>query len=156
MRRSHSVTGPQITIAVSPTTAVAWVQSTARSFARAHELSIEDEWSLAVAASEAATNIMKFATSGVITLRILPAPPTLELVAEDDGPGLGDVDCAVRDGVSEGAVLAELEPRRDRRGLGTGLGAIARVMGTLSVEQSAGGGARISARRALTSLPRRS
>lgn len=149
MRKSHRPASREATLAIDRATTVAWVQASVRAFARANGLSTRDEWSLAVAASEAATNIIKFATTGVITVRIVASPPLLELVADDDGPGVSDVARALVDGVSEGVVLAETESRAGRRGLGTGLGAIARVMGELTIDRSPRGGARITARRPL-------
>lgn len=72
-------------------------------------------------------------------------------MAEDDGPGI-DPELALRDGVSEGIDLAMLDaPRVGLRGLGTGLGAIERLMGDLHIEQRAEGGTRLIARHRIAS-----
>ncbi|MBI2391754.1 MAG: hypothetical protein HYV09_19345 [Deltaproteobacteria bacterium] len=76
----------------------------------------------------------------------------IELVAEDDGPCFADVDSALRDSVSEGIDLAAAEPRPSRPGLGTGLGAILRLMGSLTIERREGG---VVARRPLAPRYRR-
>lgn len=140
----------RIELSIDGSTNSAYVQSRVRAFVRLHGGGIRDEWSVAIAASEAATNIGKFATRG--TLRLIAhdgAPTVVELIAEDDGPGLDDVDQALRDGVSEGVDLTTAEPSRKRRGLGAGLGAIARQMDSLAIERRSGGGTRLVARRTI-------
>ncbi len=139
----------QIELVVDGTTSIAYVQSRVRAFVRAVGGGVRDEWCIAIAASEAATNIGKFATRGALRLVAHDDGPAVELVAEDDGPGVDDVDRALRDGVSEGVDLATVEPSAKRRGLGAGLGAIARQMDSLTIERRAGGGTRLVARRRL-------
>jgi len=137
----------ELVLEIRATTSAAYVQSAVRAFVRANRGSSSDEWSLAIAASEAATNIAKFATRGTIRLRALDGtPPVIEMCAEDDGPGVDDVTLAMQDGISEGLDIAAQE-RRNRRGLGTGLGAIARATDTLSIDRSSAGGTRLTARR---------
>lgn len=138
----------EITLTIERSTTSGYVQAVVREFVRAHGGSTRDEWSIAIAASEASTNIAKFATTGTLSLRVIAGPPRLfELVAEDDGPGFNDPESARRDHLSEGVDLTTVEPRPRRRGLGTGLGAIERAMGTLRIEHRAGGGARLIGRR---------
>lgn len=148
MTRRASSFVAEIVLAIDRTTAPAYVQAVVREFVRAHGTA-RDEWNLAIAASEAATNIAKFATSGTLTVRVLgEAQRVFELVAEDDGPGLADPDAALRDHVSEGVDLSVVERSPTRRGLGTGLGAISRALGgTLRIERSARGGTRLVGRR---------
>lgn len=146
-----SSSAAELEIAIEPRTTVPVVQAAVRRFVRAHGGSPRDEWCVAIAASEAATNIIKFAATGTLALRIRgERPHCCELVAEDDGAGFADPATALRDRISEGVDLAEVEWTVGRRGLGTGLGAIARVMGELHIERSARGGARVVARRVLT------
>jgi len=140
----------ELTLEIRATTSVAYVQAAVRAFVRAHRGASIDEWSLAIAASEAATNIAKFATRGTIRLRAIEGTPrVIEMCAEDDGPGVDDVNLAMKDGISEGIDLASQERRTHRRGLGTGLGAIARATDTLSIDRSPAGGTRLTARRTL-------
>ncbi|HEU4726577.1 MAG TPA: ATP-binding protein [Kofleriaceae bacterium] len=144
MPRAH------LEIAIDGSTTPAYVQARVRAFVRGLGGGVRDEWSVAIAASEAATNIAKFAPRGTLSLFAHDGSPTMvELIAEDNGPGLDDIDHALRDGVSEGVDLAATEPGRRRRGLGTGLGAILRQMDALTIERRAGGGTRLIARRAL-------
>jgi len=122
------------------------LQASVRRFLRALGLPSREQWCVAIAASEAASNLVKHAGGGTLSLRLDGGPPpALVLEALDCGPGFADIDRALLDHVSEGVDLVTDEPRRHRRGLGTGLGAIGRMMGTLAVENRPGGGARVVA-----------
>lgn len=137
-------------LAIDGSTTPAYVQARVRAFVRGLGGGVRDEWSIAIAASEAATNIAKFAPRGALRLIAHDgSPATVELIAEDNGPGVDDIDRALRDGVSEGIDLATTEPDPRRRGRGTGLGAILRQMDALTIERRAGGGTRLVARRRL-------
>jgi serine/threonine-protein kinase RsbT len=73
---------------------------------------------VALAASELATNLVRYGRGGEIRLRrIDDGPhPGVQLESDDVGPGIGDVDQAMRDGFSSGG------------GLGSGLPAVRRLM----------------------------
>jgi serine/threonine-protein kinase RsbT len=62
---------------------------------------------LATAVSELATNVVKYAGRGKMTLRTLIRleRPGLEAVIEDYGPGIADVEQAMTDRVSTGGTL---------------------------------------------------
>lgn len=145
MTRHASSSGADLVLAIDRMTTIPYVQKAVRERVRALGGSPRDEWNVAIAASEAATNIVKFATTGTLTLRALAGG--VELVAEDDGPGFEDPERALRDHVSEGVDLKQQEPQPGRRGLGTGLGAIARAMSELRIERTTRGGARLVALR---------
>jgi anti-sigma regulatory factor (Ser/Thr protein kinase) len=75
---------------------------------------------VAIVVTEASTNLLKHAGRGEILLRSLAednseAPPALEAIALDRGPGMTDIDRCIRDGYSTGG-----SP-------GQGLGAIIRL-----------------------------
>lgn len=129
------------TINIERPTDAAYLQMRARAFAAAAGFGIRDQWSIAIAASEAATNIVKFGLPGAVTFRMVDGPPRrLELEANDRGPGFVDVEKALRDGVSEGREPTEIEITPSRRGLGFGLGAISRLMDGLVIRPRPGGG----------------
>jgi len=89
--------------------------------------------SLATAASELATNIVRYAGAGAVTLRALPGG--VELVAEDEGPGIEDVDAALRDHCST------------QDSLGLGLPGVRRLMDEFTLETEPGRGTRVVARK---------
>jgi anti-sigma regulatory factor (Ser/Thr protein kinase) len=78
---------------------------------------------LAVAVTEAASNLHKHARDGVMLVRVGLAAPVagIEMIALDAGPGLRDVSAAMRDGHSTAGTL------------GIGLGAIRRMADTCDV-----------------------
>jgi serine/threonine-protein kinase RsbT len=131
-------------------TELPWVQRQVLDFPAARGLDQALRWSLAIAASEAATNMLKFPGVGILTLRFIDGSPSwLELEARDRGPGIDDAEAAVENGVSEGHSLA-VDPRPLlRRGLG--LGAIRRLTGMLQIRQNPGGGTVLLARKGLRS-----
>jgi anti-sigma regulatory factor (Ser/Thr protein kinase) len=124
---------------------VAVVQSAALRLAREAGFDKKDGWEFAIAASEAATNIIKHAERGVIVLR--GGAGCLELEALDRGAGIDDVEAVLRDGRS-----GDHDPSGEimvihRRGLGLGLGAIQRLTDELSISPRAGGGTVLVARK---------
>lgn len=62
---------------------------------------------LATAVSELATNVVKYAGSGVVTMREVRERrrPGVEVVVEDRGPGIPDLDFAMQDHASTGGTL---------------------------------------------------
>ena len=91
---------------------------------------------LAVAVTEAASNLHKHARDGAMLVRVCrDAPvPGVEMITLDSGPGLRDVGAAMRDGHSTAGTL------------GIGLGAIRRMADTSDVYSSAGRGTVVVAR----------
>ena len=109
---------------------------------------------IAIAVSELVTNIIKFAGSGTVTIRPLAGLERgLEVRAEDHGPGIDNIEAALRDGYSEGRILSEEETHSFHRGLGIGLGAVKRLMNSLEIRRSPDGGLTVIAGKR---LPRRS
>ena len=73
--------------------------------------------SLALATTELATNLMRYATAGDLSVSRLSGPrPGVLLESRDDGPGIKDLAAARLDGFTTGS------------GLGSGLGSIERLM----------------------------
>jgi len=123
-------------------------QRRARAFAAALGLSVRAQWEVAIAASEATTNILKYAARGSVTLRaVLGPPPGLEMRAADEGPGIPDVSAALRDGCSRGIDMTAPDWVRARGGLGLGLGAIRRLMDSVVITRGAAGGTVLVARK---------
>lgn len=129
---------------------VVTAQCWARRFAEACGFAAREQWEVAVAVSEAASNIVKFGAGGSVTLRF-PAGErrALEIEAVDQGPGIHDLPKAELDGVTEGRRREDGGDPRQFRGLGLGLGAIRRMTDELSIETGERGGTRLVARKHL-------
>src|SRR5262245_29185446 len=101
----------------------------AREWARARGLGRQRAAELAIVVAELASNIVKHAVTGELALAFDPAAPprgAIRVVASDAGPPIHDFAAALADGCDDRgpidpAVLAA------RGGLGTGLGAVARL-----------------------------
>lgn len=96
---------------------------------------------LAIVVSELASNIVKHGVRGEIRLIWRPGPPPhgeLAVEAHDVGPPIHDLELAMTDGYDDrGPIDPALILRRG--GLGTGLGAIARLADLLEYRQEEGG-----------------
>jgi anti-sigma regulatory factor (Ser/Thr protein kinase) len=119
----------------------------ARRFAQETGLAPRAQWEVSIATSELATNIVKHAGRGEIRL-FLEAAPQRALVVEavDRGGGIPDIEAAMVDGYSEGALRSPDRPRGASQGLGVGLGAVRRLMTRVDVV-STSSGTRIVARK---------
>lgn len=91
---------------------------------------------LEIAVTELGTNLWKHARAGVLFVRSVRAveAAAVEVVAVDSGPGMTDVDSAMRDGRSSTGTL------------GVGLGAVARLADACSVLSEPGAGTVVTAR----------
>ena len=97
--------------------------------------SLVDQTKLVTAASELARNALEHGNGGVMILESLAngAKSGLRLVFEDQGPGIPDIDLALKDGFTTGG------------GLGLGLGGSRRLVNDFSIESEVGKGTRITA-----------
>jgi anti-sigma regulatory factor (Ser/Thr protein kinase) len=125
-----------ISIPIAEMSGVGEARRVAMSLARSLQFSESDAGRVGVVVTEAATNIVQHARHGEILLRpyAFQAPPVLELLALDKGPGMENVAEAMRDGFSTGGSR------------GVGLGAIARLATTFEVFSSPGLGTALLAR----------
>ena len=125
------------TIPLTRAADVAIVQVRAGAFVRAAGLDVDEQWRVAIATSEAATNAIKFGAPASVVFRKIASPYLgIEVEVSDSGPGFDDVDQVLRR-----ATLDEAVPWHPaRRGLGLGLGAIRRLMDELFVGNRERGG----------------
>lgn len=114
---------------------IAVARGEARSMASSLGFRLIDQTRIATVASELARNIVKYARRG----RMLALPVTetsgrqgLRLIFEDTGPGIKDVEAAMRDGFSTGG------------GLGKGLPGAKRLVDEFKIESEPGQGTRIT------------
>jgi serine/threonine-protein kinase RsbT len=125
-----------------------WCSRRCAELARSIGFASEAASAIAIAVSELVTNALKFSGGGTVVARPIDEPlPGIEIVVVDDGPWVGEVDAARIDGYSEGRILVPDDLARRPRGRGVGLGAVERLMDELAIEEAAGGGVRVSARK---------
>ena len=103
----------------------------ARDVARRLGFGAVDQSRIATAVSELARNVVRYATDGCgeVVIRELPAearPVGIEIVVADEGPGIPDVDQAMREGFTSGA------------GLGMGLPGTKRLMDEMTINSGPG------------------
>jgi hydrogenase maturation protease len=129
----------------------------ATEFARTVGFPERGAWEIGIAVSELATNITRHAGSGTLTMRRISTPADgVEILAEDRGPGIGDVTLAMTDDFSEGRLLTHSVPPTLREGLGTGMGAIQRLTDEMSIDSTPGVGTTVRAYKRLPARPRTS
>ena len=104
-------------------------------FARAAGFDETPSRLVATAVSELARNILKYAGTGEIRLRQIEGRSGrgIEIEAVDRGPGIEDLEAAMRDHFSSGGTL------------GLGLPGVRRMMDEFSLESTPGEGTRVTA-----------
>jgi len=109
------------------------VRQTVRSHAVAIGLSLVDQTKLVTAASELARNTFIHGGGGTTRLEVIQdtARSGIRLTFEDHGPGIRDVEQALKDGYSTG------------NGLGLGLGGARRLTNEFAIESKLGAGTRV-------------
>jgi anti-sigma regulatory factor (Ser/Thr protein kinase) len=123
---------------------VVLLQSRVRQIAVELGFSKTAQWELSVAISEAATNIIKYAKKGTITIRTENNEECyLEFEAVDNGIGISDLDSAIQDGISQGQDLSKSEKPHIRDGLGCGFGAMQRMLDEFYVYSNRNEGTRL-------------
>jgi serine/threonine-protein kinase RsbT len=104
-----------------------------RSWAQEAKFSLVDQTKLVTAASELARNTVVYGGGGVLRVHLLNEGVRcgLRLSFEDKGPGIPDIDLAMRDGYTTGT------------GLGLGLGGSKRLVNEFEIESKPGLGTRV-------------
>lgn len=105
-----------------------------RQWATELRFSLVDQTKLVTAASELARNALEHGKGGVMTLESVAngAKTGLRLVFEDHGPGIPDIELALKDGFTSGS------------GLGLGLGGSKRLVNDFGIESEVGKGTKIT------------
>jgi serine/threonine-protein kinase RsbT len=110
------------------------VRHAVRSWAADHGFSVVEQTKIVTAASELARNALVYGLGGTCTITWLEQRDRagLQLQFEDHGPGIKDVEQALRDGYTTG------------EGMGLGLGGARRLMSEFSILSELGKGTRIT------------
>ena len=97
-------------------------------------LSLVDQTKIITAASELARNTLDYGGGGDVSMDLVAngARRGVRLVFEDQGPGIPDIETALRDGFTSGS------------GLGLGLGGARRLSNEFSIESKIGQGTKIT------------
>jgi serine/threonine-protein kinase RsbT len=115
----------------------------AREVARQLGFGAVDQSRIATAVSELARNVVRYATDGRGAVIIRGLDPSsavgegngIEIVVSDDGPGIADIDQALRDGFTSGA------------GMGMGLPGTRRRMDEMTIDSAVGRGTIVTIRK---------
>jgi serine/threonine-protein kinase RsbT len=121
-------------VEVRTSTDVARVRQVVRAWAVEIGLSLVDQTKMVTAASELARNTLEHGGGGTATVALLleNGRRGVRLVCRDEGPGIPDIEAALRDGYSTGT------------GLGLGLGGARRLVNEFSVESRKGAGTTVT------------
>ncbi len=109
----------------------------ARDMARTLGFSAIDQARIATAVSELARNIYLYAGTGTVTVREVEklGRKGIEIVCEDQGPGIPDIDLVMQDGYTTS------------RGMGMGLPGAKRLMDDFTIQSQVGVGTKIVLRK---------
>ncbi len=110
------------------------VRQATRESAVAQGFSLVDQTKLVTAASELARNTLEYGGGGEVEIATVSNPPRrgVRLTFSDRGPGIPDIEEALRDGFTTGS------------GLGLGLGGARRLCNEFSIESTPGEGTRVT------------
>lgn len=109
------------------------VRQLTRTFAVEIGLSLVDQTKIVTASSELARNTLDYGGGGEVTVETLEQGGRrgLRLKFEDKGPGIADIEQALRDGFTSG------------KGMGLGLGGAKRLCNEFSIDSRPGEGTRV-------------
>jgi serine/threonine-protein kinase RsbT len=110
------------------------VRQVVREWSVAAGLGLVDQTKIVTAASELARNLIDYGGGGTMTIEALNegARRGVRLTFEDQGPGIADIEQALRDGYTSGG------------GLGLGLGGAKRLSSEFHIDSRVGEGTRIT------------
>lgn len=122
------------TVPIESSTDVILVRQTVRQSVIAIGFSLVDQTKIVTAASELARNTLDYGRGGLMKLETLETDGRrgLRLMFEDQGPGIPDIELALKDGFTTG------------NGLGMGLGGAKRLANEFVIESAIGQGTRVT------------
>lgn len=123
----------QETMSIRTSDDVVLIRQAVRAWSTDLGFSLVDQTKIVTAASELARNMIDYANGGTVRLEALNEERRrgLRLIFEDQGPGIPDIERALRDGYTTG------------NGLGLGLGGAKRLSNEFQIESRVGEGTRV-------------
>jgi len=108
-----------------------------RSISAEQGFALVDQTKIVTAASELARNTVDYGHGGTVTLEAVEEGGRrgVRLTFEDQGPGIADIQLALRDGFTSG------------KGMGLGLGGAKRLMQDFDIQSKVGEGTRVTVAR---------
>ena len=127
-------TKAEITLSIKRDTDIVLACQKGRTLAALLGLSENDQVIVVIAVTEITRNILRYADQGKIVLRSVEQNENqgIEVVAQDQGPGIADIDLVLQDGYSTGG------------GLGLGLSGAKRLMDEFDITTEVGKGTTIT------------
>ncbi|MBI2186205.1 MAG: anti-sigma regulatory factor [Acidobacteria bacterium] len=124
----------EVHVTIRDETDIVTARQRGRELAAIHGFSKTEQTFIATAISEVARNIVAYARRGEIVLATSQdqGRPCIVVVARDEGPGIQDVEVAMRDGYSTS------------KGLGMGLGGAKRLMDAFDLISAVGKGTTVT------------
>ncbi|KAF3883747.1 MULTISPECIES: anti-sigma regulatory factor [Nostocales] len=122
------------TIEIQSSTDIVLVRQAVRQMSVEIGFSLVDQTKFVTAASELARNTLEYGGGGTVKLETLQEGRRrgLRLTFEDRGPGIADIDLALKDGFTTGS------------GLGMGLGGAKRLASEFEIQSVVGEGTRVT------------
>jgi serine/threonine-protein kinase RsbT len=122
------------TLLVRSTDDIVNVRQVVRKIAISTGFNLVDQTKIITAASELARNTVIYGGGGILKIELLNNgnKSGVKLTFKDEGPGIPDIEMALRDGYSSG------------QGLGMGLGGARRLSNEFEIESKPGKGTRVS------------
>lgn len=116
---------------------VAYAALTAKNYAKLIGFSTVDQYMISTAVSELARNMFVYAKEGIINLNTLKNDSKygIEIVAEDSGPGIKNIENAMTDEFSTGGTM------------GVGLPGTKRLMDDFKIDSHYGQGTKVTVRK---------
>ena len=130
----------EIAVPILSDTDIVSARQKARELAKMHGFSSSELAVIAAAISELARNIVSYALTGVIRFKLINehGKKGIEIIAEDNGPGIKDIQLAMQDGYSTS------------NSLGLGLPGVRRLMDSFTIKSEPGQGTYIHVKKWVT------